>query len=97
MRDSTLTGRNTLLVDIEEGTVLEAPADPEVSKRWVDTHPFIEHVPSATLGRSEPGGFIIAGPDAKAVATGSGGLDYVLYQIVGQSSGVEGYRLKREA
>lgn len=98
MRDSTTTGRNTLLIDIGAGVILDAPPETTVSKRWVDTHPFIEHVPAAILKRGEPLGFIVAGPDAKKVAAGSGGLDYVLYQIVGPApAGTEGYQLKREA
>jgi len=95
MRDSTTLGRTTLLVDIEEGHILEAPAETTASQRWVDTHPFIEYVPSAILKRSEPEGFIVAGPDAKKVAGGSGGLDYVLYAIVGREIGQ--LYLKRES
>lgn len=78
MYTSTATGRSALLVDIETGTVLNAPPETTVSERWVDTHPFIERDMTGRTGDD----FVIAGPDAKLVAGGCGGVDYVLYHVV---------------
>lgn len=73
-----------LLVDIEVGTVLEAPPSPVVSRRWAESHPFVEL----------QGEYLIAGPDAARVAGGSGGTDYNLYRIASDVAGV--LRLERE-
>lgn len=83
MRDSTTT-RTILLIDEGAGVILEAPPEVEVSERYVDSNPFIERTRT----------HVIAGPDAKKVASGSGGVDYVLYEIKGRYFG--SLQLKRE-
>lgn len=47
-----------LLVDLEVGRVLRGDDHPVSSRRWVDTHPFIE----------QEGDTIFAGPDAARAA-----------------------------
>lgn len=86
MYQSTARSREALLVDIEEGVVLQAPPEASCSTRYVDSHPFIER--SAT--------HVYAGPDAARAARSLSleGADYVLYEIVGNEAG--GLYLKRE-
>lgn len=85
MYQSTAKSREALLIDLETGTILQSPPEPSVSERYVDSHPFIERTRT----------HVIVGPDAQRVASGSGGEDYVLYEIVDQVAG--SFRLRREA
>lgn len=67
-----------LLVDIEHGTVLDAPPTDTVTRRWAESHPFIEIV---------DGGTLLAGPDAARAAGGAGGRDLVEYEITHEAAG----------
>lgn len=84
MHQSTAQSRQALLIDIEEGALLQTPPECAVSERYVDTHPFIERTRT----------HVIVGPDAAKVAGGSGGVDYALYEIVKAEIGM--LHLKRE-
>lgn len=83
MRDSFSKAREThLLVDPGAGVILEAPGVASVSRRNVDTHPYIESVVSD--GKET----IFAGPDAKAAAKGHTSQDnFVRYDVVRDVAG----------
>lgn len=85
MLDSTTNATDSLLIDIEQGTLLQIPPTPTASRRYLESHPFAEIV----------GDYVIAGPDAQRVAKGSGGEDFVTYKIEGEYAGF--LRLSREA
>lgn len=85
MRDSTTLGRETLLIDLESGTVLNAPPEVTVSTRYIDSHPFA-HATST---------HVVVGPDSEKVSQGAGGEDYILYEILRTEIG--NYYLKRDA
>lgn len=89
MRDHGTKQRTpTLLIDIERGEILEAPPEAVVSWRYCDSHPFIETF------RAGGEWFVLAGPDAAAVATGAGGRWYTQYRV---DSEVDGFlHLTRE-
>ncbi len=91
MYQSTAKSREALLVDIEEGILLQTPPSPTVSRRYIESHPFIFEFRSPASGDN----FIVAGPDARKVAGGSGGTDYALYRIDSEAAG--SLRLTREA
>ena len=79
MRDSTTVARNALIVDIEHGTVLNAPSEATVTERYIDSHPFVHR--SAT--------HVYVGPESEQAAQslGASGADSVLYEIVGREIG----------
>lgn len=81
--------QSTLLIDIEAGELLEVPTEAKVSRRYCESHPFIEVTGRGSLvsGRPSELGFVVAGPDARAVAGGSGGRLYALYAIVSENDG----------
>ena len=83
MYQSTAQSRQVLLIDIEHGTILNAPPEATVSHRYIDSHPFA----------AVEGNRVIVGPDAVQVAGGAGGRDYMIYEIA--SSGVGQYHLVR--
>lgn len=85
MYQSSSPPREILLVDLEEGVILQSPPEVTVSERYVESHPFIERTRT----------HVIVGPDARKVANGSGGTDYMLYEILGNEVGA--LRLRREA
>lgn len=85
MRDSTTLGRETLLIDIESGTVLNAPPEVTVSQRYVDSHPFA----------FDTGTHVVVGPDSEQVSHGAGGQDYLLYEVLKREIG--NVYLKRDA
>lgn len=85
MFQSSAKAREALLIDLEVGTILQAPTDPLVSRRYIESHPFAEI----------SGKFVIVGPDAAKVAGGSGGTSYALYEIEDEVGGV--FRLRRES
>lgn len=67
-----------LLVDIEHGTVLDAPPTATVTRQWAESHPFVEIVDGTTL---------LVGPDAAQAAGGAGGKDLVEYEVTHDSAG----------
>ena len=69
----------TLHVDPDTGVLLDAPPSPIVTERYVETHPFIHRMLADWI--------IVAGPDSWKVATGNGGEDFVVYEIVREVAG----------
>lgn len=68
----------TVLVDIENGTVLDAPPTAVVSRRWADSHDFVD------TSRTH----LFAGPDAEDALAGiSNRGDYVDYVIEREIAG----------
>lgn len=67
-----------LLVDLETGDILEAPATATVSRKYVESHPFMR------LWQKK---FVVAGPHADRVANGHGGTDYILYTVERELAG----------
>lgn len=86
MRDSFSKSREThLLVDDGAGVVLEAPGLASVSRRYVESHPFIESVVIRDPDREER---IYAGSDAKVAAAGRANCsDYVEYVVEREVAG----------
>ena len=78
MYGSTRNSGDSLLVDHDEGTVIQCPPNGVVSRRYVDTHPFIELV--------RGGEVLVMGPDAPVAARrGSGDdLDVIIYKVNGE-------------
>lgn len=70
MLHSSAVARDILLIDIEEGTLLQVPPEVTVSARYVDSHPFI----------SRDSKNVYVGPDAQRA--GKGGTDYLTYEIL---------------
>lgn len=85
MYQSSSPPREILLVDIEQGVILQSPPEVTVSERYVESHPFIERTST----------HVIVGPHALRVANGSGGTDYMKYEILGAEIGA--LHLRREA
>jgi hypothetical protein len=77
MYQSSSPPREILLVDFETGIVLQHPPEVTVSERYVNSHPFIRYT----------GTHVVVGPDADKVASGAGGQDYMLYEVLGKEIG----------
>jgi hypothetical protein len=77
MNTPTRNHEPSLLVDPGAGVLLDAPPNPIVTERYVQTHPFITTV----------SGYVIAGPDAQKVAAGNGGEEFVTYAVVRRVAG----------
>ncbi len=90
MMESTRNSSESLLVDHDDGQVLQCPPTGVVSRRYIDTHPFAE----LFVGGTET--FVVIGPDAVQVAGGAGGSDYVLYKVTDEQP-VGFLRVTREA
>lgn len=74
-----------LLVDLETGDILEAPATATVSRKYVESHPFMR-LWQKFGGTSQPK-FVVAGPHADRVANGHGGTDFILYAVERELAG----------
>lgn len=74
-----------LLVDIEQGRVLEAPQRVEAGRQFLESHPFIARCFMPEEGRLVDLYFV--GPDAhrrvaaRSQGTGEGGLDAIEYIV----------------
>ncbi len=86
--DTVNRGYGKFLVDIEVGTVLRADDEVEISRRWLDSHPFVIPVGD---GRR-----VLAGPDAELQAkTISNAGDFVTYDIAREVAGAVTLRRDR--
>lgn len=77
MNTPTKNHEPSLLVDPGAGVLLDVPPNPIVTERYVQSHPFIVLMDD----------HVIAGPDAKRVAAGNGGREYVIYRVVRRVAG----------